>query len=69
MIKMHRDKDYSPIAKKYNTKSIRFYMGLAKKLKPMLTHDAAIVLRQCYLNIRKASSETGSGNTATVRQL
>lgn len=44
ILKMHREKDYG-LVKKYNTKTLRFYMGVAKKLKPMLTNEAAIRLR------------------------
>lgn len=65
---MHREKE-AEIVKKYDTKSIRHYIGAAKKLKPMLTNEAALKLRAAYTSIRKSSKESGTANVATVRQL
>ena len=40
MIRMHREKD-NALSKRYDTKTIRFYMSVAKKIKPRLTREAA----------------------------
>jgi DNA replicative helicase MCM subunit Mcm2 (Cdc46/Mcm family) len=44
---MHRNKDKAIITK-YDMKSIKLYISNAKKLKPMLTKDAAKKLRTYY---------------------
>lgn len=44
-------------------------MGIAKKLRPMLTQEAGMKLRQCYSKIRKSVQATGASYAATVRQL
>jgi DNA replicative helicase MCM subunit Mcm2 (Cdc46/Mcm family) len=51
---MHREKDTGSIIK-YSPKSLRFYINAAKKLKPMLTNEAAKALRRCYLKIRNTA--------------
>jgi DNA replication licensing factor MCM6 len=69
MIRMHREKD-NALSKRYDTKTIRFYMSVAKKIKPRLTREAAEKLRGCYLKLRENSKVvSGMSYIATVRQL
>lgn len=70
ILSMHREKD-NAVAKRYNPKTLRFYISIAKKLKPMMNKDAAEKLRQCYISVRKNCWTLGKGASylATVRQL
>lgn len=47
IINMHRMKERALISK-YDAKSIKLFISTAKKLKPMLTHEAAELLRKYY---------------------
>jgi DNA replicative helicase MCM subunit Mcm2 (Cdc46/Mcm family) len=53
MIGIHREKD-NAILKKYNKKTLRFYISVARKIRPMLNNEAAKKLRECYINVRKS---------------
>jgi DNA replicative helicase MCM subunit Mcm2 (Cdc46/Mcm family) len=45
---MHRNKEKA-IANKYDAKSIKLFISTAKKLKPMISHEAAQLLRKYYI--------------------
>lgn len=40
IVSMHREKE-NVVHKRYNPKTLRFYINIAKKIKPMLNNDAA----------------------------
>jgi DNA replication licensing factor MCM6 len=69
MMRMHRNQEDIG-CKKYKTKTIRFYLSTAKRIKPKLTMGAARKLRDCYLKLRENSKVVGGiSYIATVRQL
>lgn len=66
---MHRNKE-SALDIIYDTAIIKEYMKLAKKIKPRLTHEAAVNLRKFYLQLRQNDKITqNTSYRVTVRQL
>jgi DNA replication licensing factor MCM6 len=68
MISTHRNP--TTIHGKYDAKTIKLYISTVRKLKPMITVEAAELLRRFYGELRE--KDKGTQNTAyrvTVRQL
>lgn len=69
IVNMHMNKPV-PIQDRISSKSIRTYIGAAKKLKPRLTKEAAELLRKYYKELRKNDMTEGNNSyKVTVRQL
>lgn len=69
ILNMHRNKE-SALDIIYETAIIREYMKLAKKIKPRLTHEAALKLREFYEKLRQNDKITqNTSYRVTVRQL
>ena len=70
IINMHRNKEKAVVSM-YTPKSIKLYIATAKKLKPMITNEAAQLLRKYYKELREKDKNLSQMNSyrVTVRQL
>lgn len=54
----------------YSTEKLQNYIKLAKKINPRITHEAAVLLRKFFLELRKKDKITrNTSYMTTVRQL
>ena len=69
IINLHRSK-LNTIEPKYAMKTLKFYIGLCRKIKPQLTLESAKLLRRYYIEIRgKDKNNSNNSYKVTVRQL
>ena len=68
ILSMHRNQDKA-LQQIYETKEIREYIKLARKIKPRLTLEAGELLRKCYSQLRARDQNNTSSYRVTVRQL
>lgn len=68
IINMHRLKD-TAVAPKYDMKTLKKYISIARKIKPQLTHESAQLLRRYYIEIRSRDKNNNNSYRVTVRQL
>lgn len=68
IINMHRLKD-TAVAPKYDMKTLKKYISIARKIKPQLTHESAQLLRRYYIDIRSRDKNNNNSYRVTVRQL
>jgi len=69
IVNMHREKEKA-MAPTIDPKAIKTYISVAKKVKPMLTKNAAELLRKYYVEIRnKDKADRMNSTRVTVRQL